>query len=278
MLTHEASLGTDTSTSTGTSVQADGSANTLGAWVQLGSDTTRDAFLFAVICQSIATGMAHLVDIGIDPAGGSSYTPVVQQIAVANANSASAPPLQQGFVPVGCIFVPAGSAVAARTRSSSGGQFIDVRALLMIGNPDAGYTWVESLGADTSDSGGTSIDPGGTANTKGSWVTLSAATAQDIDAFVPMVNTDAATTTQSDAEGLIDIAIEVAGTQYVIVGDYPIMQSASELSFAPRMLIPVAIPAGSKVVARAQSTLTLAGRRLFDLSLLCFNTHPLRAN
>lgn len=278
MLTHDVSLGDDAATSTGTSVAANASANTLGSWVQLGSDTTRDGFLFGVAMTTIAQGIGHLVDIGIDPAGGTTFTPVAQQIAVAVANSATAPALQMHFVPLGGIFVPSGSAVAARTRASTGSSALDVRAMLMIGAPDAGYNWVESLGISTADSGGTSIDPGATANTKGSWTTLAAATAYDIDAFVVMVNTDPATATQSDAEGFIDIAIEVSATQYVILGNYPFMQSGSEVSAAPRVIVPTQIAKGSKVVARAQSTLNTAGRRVFDLSLVGFNKHPLRAN
>lgn len=278
MLTHEASLGEDASTSTGTSVAAHASANTLGSWVQLGADTTRDAYLFAAAMTSIAQGVGHLVDIGIDPAGGTSFTPVVQQIAVAVANTATAPPLQAHFVPFGGLFVPAGSAVAARTRASTGGETLDVRALLMSGSPDVGYTWVETLGADTADSGGTSIDPGATANTKGAWTTLSAATSYDIDAFVVMVNSSATLSAQNDAEGFIDIAIEVSSTQHIIVGNYPFMQSGSEITVAPRVLVPTPIPLGSKVVARAQSTLNTSGRRVFDLSLLGFKRHPLRAN
>lgn len=278
MLVHEASLGEDASTSTGTSVAAHASANTLGSWVQLGADTTRDGFLFGICCQTIAQGVAHLVDIGIDPAGGTTFSPIAQQIAVACANQTTAPALNQPFVPLGGLFIPAGSAVAARTRASTGGSALDVRALLMSGAPDCGYTWVESLGVDTSDSGGTSLDPGATANTKGAWTTLSAATAYDIDAIVPMVNADQTIATQNDAEGYIDVAIEVSAAQHVIVANWPYMQSAGELSYAPRILIPVQIPVGSKVVARAQSTTNTATRRLCDLSLLCFNRHPLRAN
>lgn len=278
MFTSIESFGEDASTSTGAVVTASATPNALGNWTQLGADTTRDAYLFGAVFQSIVQGVGHLVDIGIDPTGGTSYTPVVQQIPVAMANSATADDWQLNFVPFGAVFVPAGSAVAARTRASTASSPLDARALLMSGAPAEGYTWVETLGATTSDSGGISIEPGGTANAKGNWSTLSAATAYDIDAFVVMANTDAAVTANDNAEGYIDIAIEVSATQYVIVSNYPFAQAGTENTFAPRVLIPVRIPVGSKVVARAQNTTATATRRLFDLSLLCFNKHPLRAN
>lgn len=109
--------------------------------------------------------------------------------------------------------------------------------------PAAGVR-VESIGALASTSAGTDIAASGTANTKGSYVTLISSTAFHSDRLVIVMGSASLTTY------LVDIAVGAAASEQVLIPN--IHYSGSNL-FPYVMDFPVGVPAGSRVSCRCAS-------------------------
>jgi hypothetical protein len=99
---------------------------------------------------------------------------------------------------------------------------------------------------------GINIQPPATANTKGAWVQLSAGLSADCDLVSLRFSGQAGGAT---VYGLMfDIAIGAAGSEIVIAPNIfaPMAGGAYSALFASRVLIPLSIPAGTRVAARVQ--------------------------
>jgi len=94
----------------------------------------------------------------------------------------------------------------------------------------------------TTTHGGTSVTGSATANTKGSYTQIASSTSFDATAI--MVNIDAQFT---DTNYLMDIAVGGAGSEVIVIPDLMFAQQAGK-SIAP--IIPICIPAGSRIAAR----------------------------
>lgn len=114
--------GTNTATSGGTAM-ADAAIDTKGAWTQLGADTTRRHSGLAIgmdTQETVVTNDRHRIDIGIDPAGGTSYTVVIPDVYVDAGSNESMRNYGELFLPsLLSIDIPVGSAIAARSQSSA---------------------------------------------------------------------------------------------------------------------------------------------------------------
>lgn len=169
--------GANPGSSIGTSVTP-GTSNALGSWTQLASaaNVAQDVAGFYVQVHSGSASAAwrdHLLDIGIDPAGGTSYTAIISNFQVGCAPALTAAGAREFYFP---LHIPAGASVAARVRgsnSTAGTVRVAVRfygrrsgMLLPVG------TFSETLGADTATSKGTAFTPGNAAD--GSWADLGA--------------------------------------------------------------------------------------------------------
>lgn len=110
-------------------------------------------------------------------------------------------------------------------------------------------------GTDLANSGGTAITPSATANTKGSWVELSASTTAPIHEI--LATYQLSTGTQAAATlYMFDIGIGTAGNERVIASNIPFQTNTSEnivASYPWRLPYGFDIPTGSRLVARCQS-------------------------
>ena len=101
------------------------------------------------------------------------------------------------------------------------------------------------IGAVLSSSTGTTLTAG-TANVKGSWSALTSALPWDCDALaIELVGPG------TGATGLLDIAIGPSGSEMVLFGNIGYSIGANYAAKLP--LIPVALPAGTRIAARVQS-------------------------
>lgn len=100
--------------------------------------------------------------------------------------------------------------------------------------------------------------PNATAHAKGAWAQVVSALEEDVSAIVLRGN--GASTSGAGRSYAIDIGIGAASSEQVILEGFDIGQSASN----PFWIIPVSIPAGTRVAARAQSSLTTTGLLSFD--------------
>lgn len=159
------------STTPGTAITPGSSVE--GSWTQIASGATvaQDVYLLRLWITTGNTSGAQrdiLVDIGVDPAGGTSYTELIPNLLCSQAGSAQ----DCGFWFTLPIFIKAGTAIAARARSNSTST---VRvAPWMYGQPSNPSmvpvgTYAEALTAVGN--AGTAVTPGNNA-AWGSWTSL----------------------------------------------------------------------------------------------------------
>jgi len=174
--------GTNPSSAPGTSV-VPGASNAEGTFTQLLTALAQECQGFYITVSEGATSANaknHLLDIGIDPAGGSSYTAIISNIVCGSSNFFQPAGSQSGgghrfFFP---MRLPAGATVAARVQGSNataGTVRIGIRAY---GQPSAPWLlpvwqYSETLGTITN-SNGVSFTPGNAAD--GTWVSLGTTT------------------------------------------------------------------------------------------------------
>ena len=164
--------GADASTSVGTSV-VPGATNAEGAWTQVLTALAQDVFFSTLVIHSGTTSTAaknHLLDIGVDPAGGTSYTAVVSNFTC-GASALTSGGARHLVVP---LFIKAGSTVAVRVQGSNataGTMRVGIKAYGQPARPELllGCSYSETLGTITN-SNGTSFTPGNAAD--GAYVSL----------------------------------------------------------------------------------------------------------
>ena len=258
-------VGQTAASSTGTTVTA-GTANVKGVWAQISAATPVNASGVIVMLASLSANGDYLIDIGIGAAGFESV--LIRNILYCRrADDACA----HFRFDVG---VPAGSRLVARAQSTASSPTVVVAAMLLsYGFPGLSHLGlVLDYGTAVADSGGTGVDPGATLNTKNSWAELVAATSWPIRALVMAIgnqNNSARTT----ATWLLDIAVGAAGQEHAIIPDIILSANSSGDLMQPPVLgpFPVAIPAGSRIAARAQCSISDATDRLFDVAVYGVN-------
>lgn len=97
-----------------------GTSNAEGSWVQIASsgNIAQDVYLFTLSFSNYAVSGANLnccLDVGVDPAGGTSYVEVIQNIICGKAGSPTRENCAYFVFP---LFIKAGSSVAVRASSS----------------------------------------------------------------------------------------------------------------------------------------------------------------
>jgi hypothetical protein len=167
------------------------------------------------------------------------------------------------------LHLPSGLRVAHRSQHSGGIKNNHLGVLFLGQGALQGYGLsgvVETWGATTADSGGTSVDPGATADTKGAYSELITTTVRDSKWLVLRIgqNTDII---RSNCRWWIDIAIGAAGSEQIIIPDIQVeCWSTSDKISPTNVSLPCNIPAGVRVAARSRCNINTAGDRLFDLT------------
>lgn len=169
--------GTNPASTAGTSVTP-GASNAEGSWTQIASSANiaQDCYWLYVQVHSGATSAAaknHLLDIGIDPAGGTSYTAFLSNLQVGASPALTAAGAREFIFP---IFIKAGSSVAVRIQGSNGTAGTVRVMARFYGQPSRPEnvpvgTIAQTFGTITN-SNGQSFTPGNAAD--GSWVDLGA--------------------------------------------------------------------------------------------------------
>lgn len=172
--------GADPSNTPGTQVFA-GLSDAEGDWTQIasGTDTAQDIYaLLLLIFDGRAGGVArnHLLDIGVDPAGGTTYTPVVSDIVCGGADQFINAAGGISFsLP---LFIRAGSSVAVRVQGSHTAANFTRVAARFYGAPSRpeltrAAQYSETIGVITG-SQGVAFTPGNAAD--GAWQLLGTTT------------------------------------------------------------------------------------------------------
>lgn len=159
-----------------------GTGGTKGSWAQVFTGTQMSTEGFGILIfinnnSTSATTRNALIDIGIDPAGGTTYSVVIPDLIGGHAAPANVGGIYYYFP----LYVPAGSTVAVRAVGTVATTF-NV-ALTIYGKPRrpdsvlAG-TKVTAFGATLASATGTTVTAGTTA--EGAWTQLGSATAHPI--------------------------------------------------------------------------------------------------
>jgi len=162
----------------GTSV-VPGASNAEGAWTQIATAANIAQDVYAVTVQVSAGATSanqkdHLLDIGVDPAGGTSYAAIINNIVCGQSDIPNRAP-KNFFFP---IFIKAGSSVAVRIQGSNATAGTVRVAIIFYGqpsNPEAVLVgqYSETVGAITG-SAGVSFTP--VNGSEGAWASLGTTT------------------------------------------------------------------------------------------------------
>lgn len=259
--TNYENAGAATASSRGTSITANAAANTKGSYTQLIASTSHDDVGIYVMIDDLAAGIDYLIDVAI---GGAGSEQIILPDLYAGGGTGSIAYGTQYWFPV---HVPAGSRLSARCQASTGASVVRVSLLLASPGfmPPAPLSRVVALGANAADSGGTSIDPGGVANTKGSYTQIVASTTIDICGIILALGNQL-NTVRSSQSWLIDVAIGAAAAEQIVFSNIAANCSTSPDIVVPQttVFLPICIPSGTRLAVRAQSDGIDATDRLFD--------------
>lgn len=263
-----ANAGAQLATSLGTTVAVNAAANTMGSWVQLVASLPNDINGFDLMVENLPGFHGFLINIGIGAAA--AEVVLIPQVSVCSVVSGSGHYLIH--IPVA---LPAGTRISAQAQSSSGGS--DTCAVSILYG-DSALNDLQTFGApinyggDPTNSTGTVVDPGTTANTKGFFTQIAAATTVDIAVLQLMV--DSLKSLMAGAF-LLDIAIGAAGSEQVILPNIVVVNGTGPFNTTGggtiNQQLPlkrINIPAGTRLSARVQSTQTAAANRKLGLSFL----------
>lgn len=226
-----------------------------GSWVSLIAALGFDGWFAGIQISELglnATDSSALVDIGIDPAGGTSYTVVIPNILSGGAAPAANMIATRWFP----VFIPKGSQIAARLQ---GLQVSDVARVGITVYGGDGLRLhrgeIQDYGTNTADSGGVKM-ANAAVNTKGAWTQLGADTTRRHSGLVVMASCATATAAN---QHFIDVGIDPAGgtTYSIVIPEFYVGTDGNEtvfLSTHPSALVGIDIPAGAAIAARSQST------------------------
>lgn len=171
--------GANPASTIGTSV-VPGATNAEGSFTQIASSANIAADCYWIYLQihtgaTSAAAKNHLLDIGVDPAGGTSYTAVISNLQVGAAPALTVAGAREFVFP---FFIKAGSSVAVRIQGSNGTAGTVRVAARFYGRPTRPEAvpvgrFSETLGTVTN-SRGQSFTPGNAAD--GTWVDLGTTT------------------------------------------------------------------------------------------------------
>lgn len=244
---------------------AGGSANTKGAWLEL--DASIDHNVRWLLIQPFkifnAGDKRALFDIGTGGAG-------VEAVLVANIplfNDAAFWESHSGTILLP-VSIASGTRISARCQCTTASESVTMNASAIEGVGTA--TAINTYGANTSNSRGTQVDPGGTANTKGAYVELSASVSADINYLVVIANHTANLDSMATGRWDIDIATGGGGSESVVIADISMASRINERRSSPNIFTfpGLSIPSGTRLSARAQCTTNDATDRLIDVSVI----------
>jgi hypothetical protein len=239
-------------------VTGDATAHTKGNYVEYVASTPFDTCGIIISVGYCQYGYYYLFDVAIGAAG--SEQVIIPDLTIHSPISAALFQVATYFFP---IHIPRGSRIALRSQSSTGGKYIRPMIYLISGGAaqPAGLNRVLCYGL-TGNSEGTEIDPGTSSNTKGGFVEIVSSLVYPLKGFVLGIgNTDFS---RASGEWLIDVAIGAAGSEQVILPDYHAATSTSTTRIGPiaSPFIPIAMPIGTRISVRSQSSLTTTDRLL----------------
>ena len=250
-------------------ITAHASANTKGAWQEFIASAPHQIDALQIAFHDSNQNADWLIDIGVGAS--SSEVVLIENLVVSQQNTYSGVmhryPLSIVNLP---ISIPAGSRVSLRGQATAGNATTYPQMQALYGGGFLGSrsgSKYKTYGADTSDSGGVSIDPGGSANTKGSWTQI-IASCEAMKGFLLKFGNQT-NSARSLAFWQVDLGIGAEGSEQVIVSDIHLAAGTGLDLVGPQetAFFNISIPSGTRIAVRAMCDITDATDRLFDAIL-----------
>lgn len=241
------------STTPGTSVTP-GASNAEGTFTSIatGANIANNVYwmrLWLTGGATAASAKEHLLDIGYDPAGGTSYSAVISNL-VCGAAAATAAGGRWWEFP---LFIPAGSQVAVRIQGSAATAGTVRVAAWFYGRPthpemERAGVYSETIGTITNSSGVT-FTPGNAAD--GSWASLGTTTKE---LWYWQLGASVNNGTMSAHGTNVDLAFGDGTNQEMIIEDYNMQMTTGEAITSNLIRGEKVVPAGSTIYVRGNNS------------------------
>lgn len=207
--------------------------NTYGSYAAILSALSDDTYWIEININSGATAAAArdmLVTIGVDPAGGTSYTDTINHLLGSCASA-----YQSGSTPCGGIWyrfplrIRAGSTVAAKASVNNATVGTVSVAMKAWGRPSRPElvrvgSFVRTFGETTASSRGTTVTPGGAS--EGSYVQLGSALAESLWYWEFGLGVNSGTMVNAAHE--VDIAVGDASNKKIVISNGLVLECSAE--------------------------------------------------
>lgn len=251
----------------GFTVTSSATANTKGAYTQLVASTNFDASGLILVIDPQFEDTHYLIDVAVGAAGSESV--ILSNYYSAGSLAVTTVPL---LLP---LSIPAGTRISARSQDNFGSSASFVSGMVLGSGffADSAWSSIDTYGAATGTSTGTSVNAGATANTKGAWTQLVASTTRAHKGLMVAVGrTNASTAAAADYGCSIDVGVGASGSEQVIIPDlvHAVTTAKKNAGHNVTFPIPCDLPAGSRLAARMQSSTTNTTDRVLDVAVYGF--------
>lgn len=247
-------------------VTAGGVSNTKGNYAELTSSAAIDADgFFLTLDPGTVSNRNFRVDIGVGP---NLAETVILADLLATYRGNGLFEAYEVYVP---LPIRRGTRIAARCQSNAASAVMRASVELVSGPV---YREMRMKRATTfgtgASSGGTSIDPGGVANTKGSWVEFSSALPDRVRYLIVCVGNQL-NAARSGGANRIDVGVGANPNEVVIVPEIWARMEGNRDGISPALHGRwVELQKGERLAVRAASQVTTSPARLFDVLLVGF--------
>lgn len=239
--------------------------NAWSAWLEVITATEHDASGLIYIARQVTSANDYLFEVGIGGSG--SEVTLIPGIHISNL-------LNHEQIMRFPVFIPKGSRISVRSRSNTVGNTIG-HLMLMSSGPLVGpmaCSRIDAMGLDLANHRGTTVDPGATVSTWGSWTRMGAAELTDFPVrYVWLTLGLIRNTAIAGGNFIYEIAAtpDAAATiaNGLIVGPMQMRtQGTANTMITPAWYGPfeVQIPAGWRIYVRAMASINDATDRLMS--------------
>jgi Sulfocyanin (SoxE) domain len=213
--------------------------NTYGSYVQVlsGASNTDDSFGILINVNGLAssaTARDALLTIGVDPAGGSSYSTLIPDLLVSCAGPYNL--LAGGVWYYFPVYIPAGASIGAKGSTNAASTSSSVNVVLFC-QPKYPHlvkagSFVRAFGITAATSSGTAVTSGTTS--EGTWTQISAATADAL--WFWQVGFGVNDSTMTALAYALDLGFGDGTSEVLLIENQPINTSAAEEAHKPLWL------------------------------------------
>lgn len=254
----------------GITVNSSASVDTKGSWVT--NAAYKPSFTWNLLNLMMWNAQIdnYVMDVGVDDGSGNVYV-ICPDLRVPGLRVARSGVIHY-LLP---LHVPQGKQLAFRCQSAAGGS--NGLRILCGGSSNGhygaqGYSRMVSLYTPAAGSLGITVDPGGTANTKGSWVQMTGSSSDRVVAVMTCIGDGGDIGRAANQNMAVDIGIGAGGSERVLIPDITFSADTNSDQWGPKLggPYPCDVPSGTRFAMRTQCSVNTASDRLADFGLWGF--------